>query len=215
MSDVKWSLEGRFVEFCNCELACPCDGTAAPTHGHCNGVLAMAIDKGRYGDTPLDGFKLVALYHFPGAMHDCDGHLHPILPEGTSDEARDAVFKILSGSGQPMGTIFDLFGCLIEHDHKPIYKPIAFDWDIEARTSRIEVPGVLSAATAPTSEFASDAAASSSEPPQGLMLNSGAIGSGSVESTVGIELKLSNCHSSLAYFEYNDAGVNVFSQEPR
>ncbi len=212
MASADWAIEGKFVEFCSCAVDCPCSQAAAPTHGHCNGVLGFKIDKGHYGDTNLDGIAVVALFHFPGAMHECDGHLHPILPEGISDAQRDGVLKILAGDGQRAGTVFDIFNCLIEHEHEPIYKPITFDWDIGSRLSTIDVPGVLRAATSGSKDTATD---QGTAPAPGLMLSGGRIGPGLLESSAGKEFNFNHCHSSLSYFTYDGTGSRFFTEHPR
>jgi len=145
MAEERWAIEGKFVEFCKCDVGCPCHDLDAPTQGHCHGVLGMEIDRGHYGDTSLDDVSVVALFYFPGAMHEAGGHLYPILPEGITEPQRDAVLKILGGESQPTGTVFDIFSALIEHEHDPIYRSITFDWHIESRKATLDIPGVLSA----------------------------------------------------------------------
>ncbi len=45
MNDVKWFMQGKYVEYCNCDHGCPCETMAPPTYGHCEGVIGMKIDK--------------------------------------------------------------------------------------------------------------------------------------------------------------------------
>ncbi|MCP4330639.1 MAG: DUF1326 domain-containing protein [Alphaproteobacteria bacterium] len=204
MAETNWALMGKYVEFCSCDRACPCDGAAAPTHGHCNGIVGLDIERGHYGDVALDGLSVVAIFHFPGAMHHCDGHLHTILSEDASDAQRDALFEILSGDGQPTGSIFDIFDCLIEHRHAPLLKPIKFDWDIANGNARVDVPGVVRAATEAGDGSATGTPAAGST---GLMLNEGGSGLGSAESTGDIAFELNGCHASLSQFTYDESGM--------
>ena len=197
MSDAAWSLQGKYVEFCNCAMACPCAGSASPSHGHCTGVLAMQVDKGHYGDVDLDGITVAATFYFHGAMQDCAGHLQPILPENTSDAQRDAILKILSGEDQPVGSIFNIFSCVVEHNHAPVYKPIELDFDIANKTCRLEVPGIVHAETGHSHEVAG---------------NGDATGS-TATSTGEIKFDCPDCHFSLAFFKYDSDGM-TYSDSP-
>lgn len=197
MSDTNWLLQGKYVEICNCAQACPCANSAEPTHGHCNGVLAMEIEKGHYGDVKLDGTTIAATFYFHGAMHEGDGHLQPILPENTSEDQRDAILRILSGEGQPAGSIFDIFSCLVEHNHQPIYKPIDLEWDIDNKTCRLEVPGVIHAETGHSHEVSAG----------------GEIPLGTATSTGEIKFDCDECHFSLSFFKYDGDGMK-YSDSP-
>ena len=54
MAGKKWQIEGKYVEYCSCDLGCPCESMADPTYGHCTGLVAFKIDKGHCEDVPLD-----------------------------------------------------------------------------------------------------------------------------------------------------------------
>src|SRR5262249_41840285 len=101
MTDTQWFWKGKWLEYCSCDWGCPCESNAPPSRGHCDGVVALHIDEGHYGDVKLDGITIVATFFFPRALHHGGGHMQPILPDWTTPEQRDAVFKIMSGEGQP------------------------------------------------------------------------------------------------------------------
>jgi hypothetical protein len=50
-----WKMSGHLEEACSCNAACPCWFGSSPTHSQCNGGFAIFIDKGSYGNVPLDG----------------------------------------------------------------------------------------------------------------------------------------------------------------
>ena len=77
MTDTKWTIKGREFVHCNCAYGCPCQFNALPTHGNCEAVVAVEIDKGRHGDTVLDGLRLGAIVQWPGAVPEGRG---PRLP---------------------------------------------------------------------------------------------------------------------------------------
>src|SRR5712692_7207299 len=64
----KWGLSGSYFEACNCDVACPCVFTSAPTEGKCTVLLAWHINKGKYGDVALDGLNVVLAAFAPGHM---------------------------------------------------------------------------------------------------------------------------------------------------
>ena len=144
-----WSIEGRYVEYCSCDHGCPCESMGEPTRGHCNGAVGFIIDKGHWEDVSLDGKKVVATFHFPRAIHHGEGHMQPILEEDLTDAQRDALFYILTGEDQPVGTMFQIFSVIVEHHHDPVFTPIDFDIDVKGRTAHIGVPGLLRARSEP------------------------------------------------------------------
>ena len=59
-----WTLQGEYLENCNCEILCPCiigprspagGPLAEPTDGHCDVPMVFDIEHGRYGEVSLDG----------------------------------------------------------------------------------------------------------------------------------------------------------------
>src|SRR5262245_10732650 len=61
----KWNISGDLEEACSCRPACPCWFTSKPSRMTCDGVQAVFINKGRYGDTPLDGLAVVEFVQSP------------------------------------------------------------------------------------------------------------------------------------------------------
>ena len=65
-----WSVEGTYIEACNCEAACPCIFLSPPTEGECSVLVGWHIDKGRHGDAVLDGLNAALIAFAPGNMKD-------------------------------------------------------------------------------------------------------------------------------------------------
>ena len=63
-------LEGTYIEACNCEAACPCIFFSPPTEGERKVVVGWHVDKGRRGDTALDGLNAALIVYAPGNMKD-------------------------------------------------------------------------------------------------------------------------------------------------
>ena len=216
MTDTKWHIGGKYVEFRSRDHGCPCEAMAPPTMGHCDGIVGFEIDEGHFGDTRLDGVKFAATYFFPRAIHHGGGHLRPILSEDTSGAQRNAIFTILSGEGQPEGTIFNIFSIIVEHVHEPLFLPIGFEWDIKARTCRIDVPGTARAETVPIRNPVTDGEVLiRTVLPEGWMFYEGELGSGTARGTGDIKFDYSQRHSSLAYFAFDNGGMAYSYEEAK
>src|SRR5689334_3811054 len=149
MAGKDWQIEGRYVEYCNCNYGCPCETMAEPTFGHCTGLVAFKIDRGHCEDVPLDGLSVVGTFYFPRAIHHGQGVFQPILDERSDDAQRNALFYILSGEDQPVGTMFQIFSCIIETIKDPLFAKIEFEWDLERRRARVAVGDHLRALSEP------------------------------------------------------------------
>ena len=139
MAGRDWRIEAKYVEYCSCDLGCPCESMADPTYGICTGLVAFKIDKGHCEKLSLDGLAVVATFYFPRAIHHGHGVLQPIIDERADDAQRDALFYILSGEDQKAGTMFQIFSTIIESIKDPQFSKITFEWDLTKRSARIEV----------------------------------------------------------------------------
>lgn len=208
MSDVQWFMQGKWLEYCSCDYGCPCETMAEPTYGHCDGAIGMKIDEGYYGDVRLDGVVIAATFFFPRAIHHGGGHMQPILPEDTTEAQREAIFKILSGEGQPVGTAFQIFSVIVEHHHEPLYLPIEFEWDIKKRRARLAVPNIVTASTVPIRNPVTDKEHRiRTVLPEGWTFYEAEVASGTVKGIGDIKFDFSQRHSSLAYFAFDNNGM--------
>jgi hypothetical protein len=146
MAFIDWAIQGPELASCNCDWGCPCQFNARPTHGDCRAGVGMRIDKGHFGDVPLDGLKFVVMVAWPGAIHEGKGEAQPVVDERADDRQREAILKILSGEEtEPGATVFNVFATVIDTMHEPLFKPIEFEVDIESRTGRFAVAGLIEA----------------------------------------------------------------------
>ena len=61
MAYVDWMIRTKQLGTCSCDYGCPCEFNAPPTRLPCEGVMAMEIPEGYYGDVRLDGLELLML----------------------------------------------------------------------------------------------------------------------------------------------------------
>jgi hypothetical protein len=138
-------MEGPYIKNCNCDPGCPCDFNQFPTHGHCEGMAAMRVDTGNFGDVQLDGIRWGAIYRWPGALHQGNGEIQPFVAEQADESQRDALLQILSG--QHGGTFFQVLAFIAPTVKDPVFCPIDFDWNIEQRSASVRFGDVLETAT--------------------------------------------------------------------
>jgi hypothetical protein len=136
-----WSIEGAWFKNCNCDPGCPCDFNQAPTNDNCEGIIAMRIDRGHFGDTSLDGLKFVGVAYWPGRIDEGDGHIVPVVDESADEAQRMALLTLMSG--QAGGTLFEIFSAVCPHVREPVFAPIEFEFDLESRSGRVKAGDVL------------------------------------------------------------------------
>ena len=216
MADPRWHLEGKWLEYCSCDFGCPCEAMANPTAGYCTGVVGMKIDEGHYGEVRLDDLLVVATFFFPRAIHHGGGSMQPFLETRTTERQREALFKILSGEGQPKHTLFSIFSVIIERHLDPIFTEIDFDWDVRSRRARISIPGMVAAATVPIRNPVTDKEERiRTVLPEGWTFYEAEVAAGSSKSMGAIKFDLAQTHSSLAYFALNKDGMAYSYEEAK
>ena len=142
MATSDWRLEGEWIKNCTCAFGCPCDFYALPTEGYCKGAVGMRITKGHFEKTKLDGSSSRSV-HFPGALHEGNGQLQPIIEERATTEQREALFNIISGKFSAEGTLFHIFSLIVTKVHDPLFVPITFSFDKDGRVARMVAKAVM------------------------------------------------------------------------
>ena len=141
MGTASWQISGEYFEACSCDSVCPCptSGLAArPTKGSCDVGLVFHVERGRYGNTTLDGLNFAVLAHTPGPMIQGNWTVGVVLDERASAQQREALTTIASGQGGgPMAALGPLIGSFAGTEAKPIR--------IESSGMRrsVSIPGML------------------------------------------------------------------------
>jgi hypothetical protein len=144
----RWEIRGREFGNCNCSYGCPCQFNALPTYGHCRGLAVFEIDEGFHGTTRLDGLRAAAIFRWPGPIHQGEGV--QIIDKRATPEQREVLLRILQGEDtEPGATVFRVFSSTCETLHEPIFADIDFELDVDGRTARALVDGVLETRGAP------------------------------------------------------------------
>lgn len=142
MAHLDWKIRTIKLSTCSCDYGCPCEFNARPTRTPCEGFEASEIVDGYFGDVRLDGLRFGATFRWLGPLHEGGGVAQGIIEERATDSQREAIIKILSGEEQEPTTVFNIIGSTIAEEKDTLYLPIDLQWDWDARSGRISIPGV-------------------------------------------------------------------------
>lgn len=209
MAQVKWEIKGRGFGTCNCAYGCPCQFNALPTHGNCRALGGVQIDQGMFGTVRLDGLRGVGTYAWPGAVHHGNGTMQLIIDERADPAQRDALLKIMSGQEtEEMATMWWVYAAMCPTKLDPLFKPIEFTVDVDARRARLVVPGLLESSGEPIKNPVTGAEHRARiDLPHGFEYRIAEMGSGRTKATGAIKLDLENTYGQFARIHLSHAGV--------
>ena len=143
-SKVSWCLEADFLQACNCDYGCPCEFSAPPTRGFCEGMGAWRINRGNYGELSLDGLGFAFAARWPGPLHEGNGVCALLFDQQADYMQRDALLQISSGkAGGPFEILSSTFSRMLD----PHYAPFGFEFN--GRTCSVHVKDAVQVALAP------------------------------------------------------------------
>jgi hypothetical protein len=209
MADVKWMIKAREFVNCNCAYGCPCQFNALPTHGSCQAVAGMEIDQGYHGNVILDGLRFVGIFRWPGAIHEGRGEAAVVVDERASEAQREALLRILSGQDtEPGATVFQVFATTLEKFHEPIFAPIDFEVDIDARKGRVSVKGITEGRGEPIRNPVTGAEHRARiDLPNGFEYSVAEMGRGWNKVTGPMEFELADCYGQFANVNLCQSGI--------
>ena len=209
MSMIDWYIEGIEFGACNCAYGCPCQFEALPTHGHCRGFEVLRIDKGHFGDVMLNGLNIVMLYAWPGPVFEGKGELQVLIDERADPRQREALTKILHGEETEEGaTHWWVYHAMSDTVHAPLFKPIDYEVDLEARTARVVIPGVLESVGSPIKSPATGQEHRVRiDIPNGIEFEFAEIGSATTKATGAITLDLKDTYGQFNILRHSGSGV--------
>lgn len=125
-STMAYSIEGRLLEVCTCNVLCPCWVGEDPDGGTCDSSFAWQIDEGTIEGIDVSGRTVALSVHIPGNVLAGNWSAVVYIDDGSTDEQQDALLKVFTG--QLGGAIADLAG-LITNVVAVERVPIAFGVD--------------------------------------------------------------------------------------
>lgn len=95
--------------------------TSKPTAGPCEVAFGFHVDRGTYGTTSLDGLNVALIARTPGVMSEGNWAVALYLDERASDQQRDALQTIFTGSaGGPVAGLAPLISSVLGVKSVPI-----------------------------------------------------------------------------------------------
>lgn len=209
MTGVDWRIKGLDLNNCNCAFGCPCQFNALPTNGDCEAVIGGRIDEGHFGDTRLDGLCWVMTVSWPGAVHEGNGTMQVIVDERADEDQRKALVTILHGEQtQPGATFFQVYRSTMSQVLEPLFRPIEFEADIDARTARLCVPGMIESSSEPVrNPVTGEPHRARMDLPQGFEYRLAEVASGTSTATGAMQLDIRDSHAHLAILHMTQNGV--------
>lgn len=206
---IDWRMQGPEITNCNCAWGCPCQFNSLPTHGDCRAAVAMRIDKGHFGDVDLSGLSWAGMFAWPGPIHEGGGEALVVIDPKATEAQRQALLTVLAGEETvPGATIFNVFAATLETMHEPVFKPIELELDLERRTGRIRIEGLVDTAVEPIrNPITGEEHRASVHLPNGFEYRQAEYASGSTKATGPIKLDWEGRHAHLTQIDMSGQGV--------
>jgi len=204
-----WEIKGRELVNCTCEYGCNCQFNGLPDKGHCHAVAGIAIDEGHYGDTPLDGLRIAAIFKWPGAIHEGNGEAIAFLEDKTTPAQQEALLKIMSGQDTaPFATMFAVYASTLSKFHDPVVTKIELDIDVDGRKGRVFVKDYLEVLGEPIRNKVSGAETRAQIVlPEGFEYAVAEIGSASSQTQGPVVVETKDTYGQFARLHLNNDGV--------
>jgi len=206
---VQWMIRGTEFANCSCDYGCPCQFNAPTSHGNCEGVLTGHIEEGHFDDVRLDGLDWAMPFWFPGEVAEGNGRQQLVIDERADDGQREGLRKILHGDETAPGTThFFVYNSLMSEVLETLYLPVDLEVDIEARTARLSVAGVVESTGSPIiNPHSGEPSHARINLPNGFEYTVAEMGSGSSKLTGAIELELTDSYGQFNILHMNQDGV--------
>jgi hypothetical protein len=168
----------------------------------------MRIDEGHFGDVGLDGLHWVATYSWPGPVHEGNGTMQVIIDERADEKQRDGLTKILHGEeSEPGATMLQVYRSTVDIVHETLFKPIEFDVDVEERTARLAVPGMIESEGEPIRNPITGAVHRARVTlPHGFEYTEAEYGSGTTQAKGAVQLDLKDSYGQFSILHLTPTG---------
>lgn len=132
-----------------------------------------------------------------------------IVDESASDAQRDAMIRIMKGEEtEPMATMWAVYTAMSSKILEPLFLPIDFTVDVENRTARLVVPGLIDGIGEPIrNPVTGNTHRARIDLPHGFEYELAEMGSGTTTTTGAIALELENSYGQFAEIHLSNKGV--------
>lgn len=206
----QWEFVSHTYDNCNCSVSCGCQFNQPTTNGNCHFAYVGKIVKGHFNDTPLAGLHWALICIFPGEIADGNGKRQIVIDERADTVQRKALETIISGEAcEPLSNHFSVFGSLCTEFFDTLFLPIEIEVDLELRTAKADIPGVLTSVGSPIiNEFNGEPFHIAIARPTGSFeFTYGEIGRGSTTVTGNLEMAFQDSWALFCVHHYNQDGL--------
>ncbi len=205
----EWTMQGTEMVTCNCDCGCPCQFSRLPTHGDCRALIFVQIDRGRFGDVPLDGLRWGILAAWPGPIHKGNGTLQVIVDERASAAQRDAIEAVAHGRETEPGTVvWAVFASMVTEFLPTLSRPIDMTIDYDNRRASVRVPDVVEGTVGPILNPVNGKPNRARVTlPAGFEFTEAEFASGTARAGGRIALDFTDTHAHLAHVHWSTHGV--------
>jgi hypothetical protein len=148
-------------------------------------------------------------FYFPGPVHEGNGTIQLMVEDKADPRQRDALVRIMSGEEtEDMATMWWVFSAMSPNKLEPLFVPIDFEVDVEARRARLNIPGLIEASGEPIRNPVTGAEHRARiDLPHGFEFRVAEIGSGTTKTTGAIKLDLKQSYGQFAHLHLSNKGV--------
>lgn len=206
----EWLFKSETYDNCNCAVNCGCQYNIPTTHGCCEFAYVGRITDGHYNGTPIAGLNWSLICKYPGEIAEGNGKRLIVIDERADEVQRIALETIISGQEcAPMSNIFHVFGSMCTEFCDTKFLPIHVESDLEGRTAKVEIPGVLTSRAQPmVNPFNNEPFHIGLARPKGSFeFTYAEIGEGSTEVTGEMEMSFQNTWAMFCIHHYDQDGM--------
>lgn len=205
---IEWYLRGNSFGNCNCDHACPCQFEGLPTHGNCEAMGVTEVAQGEFDGVDLAGARFAMVYAWPGPVFEGGGEMQMIIDDRCSDEQAQAIEQI--GSGRETveaSTVWWVYATMCDTHHDILRERIDLDIDMDTRTARCSIKGVLDASGEPIrSPLNGSPHRVRIQVPHGIEFDTAEIINGRTRSECAVKLNLNDSYGQLCDLHLTNRG---------
>ena len=206
----QWLFKSETYDNCNCAVNCGCQFNLPSTHGYCQSAYVGSVVEGNFNATPLAGLKWAGMYKWPGEIAEGNGKRLIVIDERADEAQRVALETIISGEAcAPLSNVFSVYASTCSEFCATLFLPITLEANVELRTARVEIPGVMKGSGRPmVNEFTSQPFHIALARPSGsIEFTYAEIGLGTTTVTGGLDMAFEDSYAMFCVLHFNRDGL--------
>jgi len=139
-----YKLEGRLLEVCNCNIACPCWLGEDPDFGECYSAEGYHIDTGVVDGVDVSGLTVGVVSFIPGNILAGNHRVVLVVDDRATPEQEEALANVWKGTlGGPVAEVAQLWAEVVAVERA------AIKFDVDKGQGRLEIGSGIEAELAP------------------------------------------------------------------